>query len=243
MRIIIYAVFVIFFGASASADFELTVEAGGVWQFRNDVNIPNESETNRFDFSNFSNGPFIHHRFESQAKINGRHSIRVVYAPLSLLVRGRLDRTIEFNDVSFDSSNDVEVNYKFNSYRLGYVYNWINRGKHKLDIGVTLKVRDADIRVSQQNTSANYDNLGLVPLLYLAYKYNLSDSLSLFTNADFATSSQGRAFDYTLKLRKKINKNYNLGVGYRVLEGGADNDKVFTFSLLHYATLDLNVEF
>jgi hypothetical protein len=32
-------------------------------------------------------------------------------------------------------------------------------------------------------------------------------------------------------------------VGYRVLEGGADNDEVFTFALLHYAVAGIEIDF
>ena len=236
-------IIIFLFSNKSLADFNLTVEAGASWQTRNDVRIPNDSNGDRFDFSEFSEGPFIHHRFESLVNLVGRHNLRVVYAPLSLTVRGELDQNINFDGVSFNGGDDVLVNYQFNSYRLGYVYKWINRSKHKLNVGVTLKVRDADIRVSQQSTSSNYDNLGLVPLLYFSYSYNITEDWCLFTDADFAAASQGRAFDVALKVRKKLNDHYSLGLGYRVLEGGADNDEVFTFSLFHYAVLDLALSF
>lgn len=239
----ILLLFVIFFSFSAHGEFNLTVEAGANWQFRNDVQIPNDSSGNRFDFSDFSEGPFFHHRFESLFNIAGKHNLRVVYAPLSLSVRGRLDQNTNFDGVNFSSAEDVQVNYQFNSYRLGYVYNWINREKHKINLGLTLKVREADIRVSQQNTSANFDDLGLVPLLYFSYAYFFHEDWSLFTDADFAAASQGRAFDVAIKVRREINDHYSLGFGYRLLEGGADNDEVFTFSLFHYAVLDLLVSF
>jgi hypothetical protein len=34
-----------------------------------------------------------------------------------------------------------------------------------------------------------------------------------------------------------------LRVGYRILEGGADNDEVYTFSLFHYIVAGLVVSF
>jgi len=242
-----YFIFIVFILNSlntyADEKLELTLETGTAWQFRNDVNIPNENNNSRFDFSNFRNGPFFHHRIESLFKLTGRHNLRLVYAPLSLSVKGGLNKDINFNDVAFSSSQDVRVNYKFNSYRLGYVYNWLKKTKHKLNVGLTIKMREADIRVSQGTLSTNYDNIGLVPLLYFSYQYNLTEDWFLFTNADFAASSQGRAFDYTLKVRKKLNDNYFLSLGYRVLEGGADTDEVFTFSLFHYAVLDLHLAF
>ena len=58
-------------------------------------------------------------------------------------------------------------------------------------------------------------------------------------NMDAAAAPQGRAFDLAFKARKELSKNYQLGVGVRTLEGGADNDKVYTFSWFNYAVLDL----
>lgn len=234
---------VLLFSFNVRAQFDLTVEAGASWQARNDVRIPNDAIGDKFDFSEFDEGPFFHHRFEVLANIKGRHNIRVVYAPLSLSVDGGFDQNTTFNDVTFNNTDDVTVNYQFNSYRIGYVYNWVNKSKHKLNVGLTLKVRDADIRVTQNNTSDNYDNLGLVPLLYFSYQYNFNDTLNLYTDADFAAASQGRAFDFAVKLRKELSERYSLGIGYRLLEGGADNDEVFTFSLFHYAVLDFLVRF
>jgi hypothetical protein len=35
----------------------------------------------------------------------------------------------------------------------------------------------------------------------------------------------------------------SLKAGYRILEGGADNDKVYTFSLFHHAVAGIVVRF
>lgn len=242
MKSIVF-IFILMGSSFSFADFNLTVEAGASWQTRNDIRIPNSQDGSRFDLSDIKRGPFFHHRFESLFTLKGRHHLRVVYAPLSLSVKGGFNRTIEYNDVTFSAADEIQADYVFNSYRLGYVYKWVNREKHKIYAGFTLKLRQADIRLSQSNTSANYDNLGFVPLLYLAYEYRFFEEWSFFSDADFAAASQGRAFDVALKLRHRLNDNYSLGFGYRFLEGGADNDEVFTFSFFHYGVFDLLVNF
>jgi hypothetical protein len=35
----------------------------------------------------------------------------------------------------------------------------------------------------------------------------------------------------------------DVGVGYRMVEGGADNDKVLTFAWLHYLVASASVDF
>ncbi len=32
-------------------------------------------------------------------------------------------------------------------------------------------------------------------------------------------------------------------IGYRILEGGADNDKVYSFALIHYASIGAQIRF
>ncbi|NLE06337.1 MAG: hypothetical protein GX638_16250 [Crenarchaeota archaeon] len=41
----------------------------------------------------------------------------------------------------------------------------------------------------------------------------------------------------------KITDQLKIRGGYRMLEGGADNDEVYTFSLFHYAVLGLSYSF
>lgn len=225
------------------AQVEFTFETGALWNVRNDVNIPNVDESNRFDSSSFDRGPFFHHRLEAKINLVGRHNLRLLYAPLSFSVNGQFDKNLNFDGTDFSAFEDTKVSYKFNSYRLSYVFNWFQKHKHKFDIGLSLKIRDANIGVDQFSVSANSDDLGFVPLLYFAYEYLFTDTFSFYTDADFAVAPQGRALDMTVKLRKLIFDNYFLSLGYRVLEGGADNEEVFTFSLVHYAVVDLNLRF
>ena len=37
--------------------------------------------------------------------------------------------------------------------------------------------------------------------------------------------------------------NLSFKLGYRVLEGGADNDEVFTFALIHYLLAGVSLRF
>jgi hypothetical protein len=46
-----------------------------------------------------------------------------------------------------------------------------------------------------------------------------------------------------LKLRYDLSKNWTLSGGYRMLEGGADTDDVYTFAWLHYAAVSVSFRF
>ena len=52
-------------------------------------------------------------------------------------------------------------------------------------------------------------------------------------NGDVLASSQGRAEDVLLALKYRASDNLGFHIGYRIIEGGSDNDEVYTFSLLN----------
>ena len=45
--------------------------------------------------------------------------------------------------------------------------------------------------------------------------------------------------DATVKLGRDLDARWALRVGYRMVEGGADVDEVYTFAWLHYAAVSL----
>ncbi|MBU1692397.1 MAG: hypothetical protein KKC51_00370 [Verrucomicrobia bacterium] len=45
----------------------------------------------------------------------------------------------------------------------------------------------------------------------------------------------GRGVDAVLKAQCDFDSGWYVAAGYRTLEGGADNDDVYTFAWLHYA--------
>ena len=230
------------YAITVSAEFNFMLESGAVWQHRNDVKIPGNTGT-RVNFDEFNQGPFFHYRGELYWKITDNHNLRAVYAPLNIAVKGRLPGNALFDGVSFSTSEELEVNYKFNSYRLTYFYSYWQSGKSFLNLGVTGKIRDAEIEFKQPSQKASYDNVGFVPLLFVEYQAPIGSDWLFHTNIDAAAAPQGRAIDLTVKFRRPFMEKYKLGFGLRSLEGGADNDKVFTFSWLNYAILDISGEF
>jgi len=54
---------------------------------------------------------------------------------------------------------------------------------------------------------------------------------------------QGRAEDVLVAVTYKLSDSFGIRAGYRILEGGADNDEVYNFSLFHYASVGINYTF
>jgi hypothetical protein len=226
----------------AKASFDLILEAGSVWQHRNDTQIPSIGGT-RLALDELDDGPFAHYRVEGIMRLNKNHAVRGLYAPLDIKVTGRPTRAIIFDGKTFNDTEDLTVNYRFNSYRLTYFYGFLGFGEDQINLGITLKIRDAETKFSQGATVESYSNVGFVPLFYFEYQKSLSSSWLFNFNVDAATASQGRAVDAALKLRRKFYDSSSFGFGFRTLEGGANNDKVYTFSWFNYAVLDITIGF
>ena len=218
----------------ADYDWRLGVEAGPVWQSRNDVQIPGDTGT-RFSLTDIvGSGPFPYVRFELAYKFNDRHSLRFLLAPLEYTETGVLTSNVSFAGQSFSAGQATEVKYQFNSYRATYRYRFFNSDSWQWHIGGTLKVRDAEIRLRQGNVTASDTDVGAVPLLNLYGEYSVANAWTFIVDLDGLASPQGRALDLGLLARYDLTDAWYLAGGYRTLEGGADNDSVYNSAWFNY---------
>ena len=67
--------------------------------------------------------------------------------------------------------------------------------------------------------------------------------MGFLLEGDALAAPQGRAEDVLAALTFKLTDKITWKVGYRILEGGADNDEVYTFAMYHYATAGLIIGF
>jgi hypothetical protein len=56
----------------------------------------------------------------------------------------------------------------------------------------------------------------------------------LLVDGEALAAPQGRAEDVLFAAQYDVNRRLAFKTGYRILEGGSDNDEVYTFSLFHY---------
>jgi len=222
----------------------IELEAGAVWQDRNKAQIPNNASADRFLLTDIAgNGPWTSARLNASWDLRGKHGMRLVLAPLAYEETGFLPADTRFAGQSFQADAPVTGEYRFNSWRLGYRYQLVDRENWQFWIGGTAKIRDAKIELRQGNNRAIDDNVGFVPLLYLAGDYQFDSNWSLRFDFDGLAGGPGRAFDLSLKLGYQINDNWRLSAGYRTLEGGVDNDDVYNFAWFNTALLSLEYQF
>jgi hypothetical protein len=83
--------------------------------------------------------------------------------------------------------------------------------------------------------SAKKTNVGVVPLLYAGTRYQASPRVAFDVEADGAAASQGRALDIAARVESMLSGRLAVYGGARLLEGGADNDEVYSFGTFAYA--------
>ena len=135
----------------------------------------------------------------------------------------------------------TKVKYQFNSYRIGYRRNYF-WSRAKLWFGGVIKVRDADLCVTQNGNQNCYDNVGPVPLLNIGARFIIINNLYGEFNFDGLASSRGSAYDLVADIGMKV-MGVDLLLGGRLLGGGAKNDKVENFANFSYLRLGVKYVF
>jgi hypothetical protein len=223
--------------------FQVEVELGPLWQSRNDAAVPGDTGT-RFDLTELTgDGPFPYGRVTFDWHIRGRHSVRALIAPLQVSGTGTLSENVDFQGQTFAAGVDTKATYRFNSYRVGYRYLLACGPCWRVNVGATIKIRDAKIELEQGAMTSKKSDLGIVPLLHVDAEWRFHPGWRLVADLDGLAAPQGRAFDFALKVYRDLSPRWSIATGYRTIEGGADNDTVYTFAWLHQALVSVSYRF
>ena len=220
------------------------LEAGPVWQSRNDVQIPNTEDGTRFSLVDaIGEGPWVSARLYLTWDINPKHGLMALLAPLSITETGVLDSPVDFEGATFEPDVPTEATYKFNSWRVTYRYRFLRNKRWDLRVGFTAKIRDAKIELKQEGNSARKTDLGFVPLLHFAAEYTFARRWHVKLDFDALAGGPGRAEDASLKIGCDLGEDWLLYGGYRTVEGGADVEEVYNFAWLHYVVISARYRF
>jgi hypothetical protein len=227
---------------AGAGDLRASLEAGAAWQTRNDFRIPGDGGT-LVELADYDQGPVPAFRATLTWDLTSRQSLRLLAAPLRLETTFTPESPVVFQDLVFPAGRPTDATYVFNSYRLSWYWRFPPGEKWSFRLGATLKVRDAEIGLAGLPGRSVKDDLGVVPLVYLYARYQATDRFALELEADALAAPQGRAEDVSLKGVFRVSDRVELDLGYRLLEGGADNDEVYTFAFFHYAVAGVRVRF
>jgi len=243
---IVFSVLLIVFTILALPVFsqvEFDVETGVVFSGYNDVRIPGNGGTLFSLSEELEADPGIFYRIRVFYNFNARHHLGALFAPLSINSTGKLDRNLIFEGETFPANTPLETTYQFNSYRLIYRYDFLRKEKIELGIGLTAKIRDAKIAVKGNGIESEKTNVGFVPIIHFRLLWKFSQKFAFLLDGDALAAPQGRAEDMLAALTMQTSDRLDLKLGYRILEGGADNDKVYNFALINYASIGAIIHF
>jgi len=245
---LVAAIILVFIGTgvrpvSAESGFRIEAESGAAFGGYNDVEIPQGSGT-RFSLTDdLDLETKVYYRLRASYRINGRHEILGLFAPLTLKANGSVNRQVDFEGTTFPASTPLDAEYTFNSYRLTYRYHFGVSEKIDAAIGFTGKIRDAAVRLASASEKAEKTNVGFVPLISFLFTINISDKVRFYIDGDALAAPQGRAEDVKAAFEFDTGQNVSFNLGYRILEGGADVDEVYNFALVHYAAAGISFRF
>jgi opacity protein-like surface antigen len=231
-------------GPPVLAQLKLDLEGGLVFGTNyNEIAVSGLNGT-RVDISDqLDVKPQVFYRLRAGYSISGRHHVSLLYAPLQVRYNGVFGQGVNFNNTYYAPTQDLKVNYKFNSYRLTYRYDFLLTGRWRVGAGLTAKIRDADIRYTSASNDSHFSNVGFVPLLNFYAGYKPLARWTAIIEGDALASKYGRAEDIFAGLAYQMNTNVAVKLGYRVVEGGADNDKIHNFTWINYASAGLLISF
>ncbi len=226
----------------AAAEPYADIESGVAFSGYNDVRIPRDTGTEFSLTDDLASDrvPFFRIRV---GLAMGRHDVSLLAAPLRIDASGVPEEAIDYQNVRFPAGSRVDARYRFDSYRLSYLYRVKETKSWKVGVGVTGKIRDAEIRLESEERDASKKDTGFVPLLGVRVEWLPTSSFGLLLEGDALASpgGQGRAEDLFVGGTYRPTGRLELRAGYRILEGGADVDTVYNFALVHYVSLGVRV--
>lgn len=245
MKKIIFTTLIAFIcGASSlKAQVAIDLESGRVSTGYNNVRIPGDQGT-RFSLKDDLIPQVDYfYRIRLNYTIKSRHTFSLLYAPLETKSEGSVPTDIFFEGVVFPANTPLVGIYKFNSYRLTYRYAIVQKPRFEFGLGFTAKIRDAKIALSSPGLTSEKTNVGFVPIINFKLLWKIDSKVGLLLEGDALAAPQGRAEDVLIAATYNLSKNLGIRAGYRILEGGADNDEVYNFALFHYASVGLTLGF
>jgi hypothetical protein len=228
---------------STKAQALVDLESGLVITGYNDVRIPGDEGTFFSLKDDLIPKTELFYRLRLNYTIKSRHTFTLLYAPLETKSEGSVANDIFFEGVVFPANTELTGTYKFNSYRLTYRYNIVLKPKFEFGLGFTAKIRDAKIALSSSGLRSEKTNVGFVPIINFRLLWKATDAFGLLFDGDALAAPQGRAEDVLIAATYNLSDKFVIRAGYRILEGGADNNEVYNFALFHYASFGISYTF
>lgn len=209
----------------------LDVEAGPLAVLRNDGRYG--AQGTQYDASDVGQKAnlVVAGRVSVEARLTRRHAIILLWAPLELNTRVRLEEPLVFRDTTFDAGATVDHRYLFEGYRASYLYGLVPGERLRLEVGGSFQLRNADVSFTELDTGrfAQETDVGPVFALKARLTYDAgpvwaqleADALSTF---GLVGDTEGGIYDVALTLGVPLSSARDADgfLRLRVVGGGAE---------------------
>ncbi len=195
-------------------------------------------------------------RASIELELARRHTLILLYQPLSLETSEVLRREVVVDDVVFPEGTPMKYTYDFPFYRLSYLYDFFDDPALEVAVGGSLQIRNATIDFTSVDGKLQRSNrdVGPVPEVKFRASYRFGNGFWLGTELDgmYAPVSYlngddngvvGAILDASVRGGVALNDRMDLFLNVRYLGGGAegtsDDEKYsdgYTKNWLHFLT-------
>jgi hypothetical protein len=216
--------------AGALDSLVIDYEGGGVWLGQNDGRYGKDGTLYTSGTVAQNANLFKAERLSGEARFLDRHTVVLLYAPLDVTTRVRLDAPLTFRDTTFASGTVVDSRYLFDGLRASYLYRFFQGGGWTLEGGGTLQIRNAVVSMTDVTGKAfaAERDIGLVPALKARVRYDTPLGPYALWEADgmgtlgIGGSVKGGIFDTALTLGIPVRQGLDVTLRARYLTGGAE---------------------
>lgn len=150
---------------------------------------------------------------------------------------------ILYNGELFEQGLNLTTRYKFNTYRIGYRYRIVDTETLAFELGATMLIRDAFISMQNIEQRSMFSNVGVAPLISYYFSWMPADKLFLLTTGDGFAVKAGRAIDLFAGVKYQFTNRISANMGYRLLDGGSDGDRLYTMAFYNYISAAIGIRF
>lgn len=240
-NIILLYILILTFQFNNFAQSFVNIETGIVYPLYNDARIPGNGGTFFSLKDDLKTNPKLFYRLQFNYKFK-QHHVNILFAPLAFTSEGKFNDDVLFMNENFIANTSTTGYYKFNSYRITYWYKLVETEKINFGLGITGKIRDAEIKLKSNSIVASKTDIGFVPLIHFFFSYAINDNIYIKFEGDALGAKQGRAEDFLLSFNYQLNNAVQFFSGYRILEGGSNGSSVYTFAWMNYFSIGAHIK-
>lgn len=189
--------------------------------------------------------PFV--RFQADWAVARKHSFSGTAAPLRIHSIGAAPGPLIFTNTpgthtpAFAPGEPVTINYRMDTYRLGYQYTLIDVPEFRLKIGLSARFRSGAIKLRGIRNEAECPNSDIFPSLHYSMDFFTGSGWTLLLDGDSLIFKDGYGHDLFAGIRHDLIGRYFLRWGWRMMLEKKDTGELYAKAWINLVTLGVGI--